>query len=129
MTADPADHTSDHETAPDSDTAAHEDFLVALRKALRPEVLARAGDQLAEVVTAVAEHAKKGSLTLKLDLKPLGNGHEAVEVVATTKTSVPEPTPAVRFLWPTTRGRLETSDPRQQELPGIHAVTDTKDRP
>lgn len=101
-----------------------DDFLTAMRKALRPEVLARAGVELAEVIRSVREVGKKGSLTLTVSLTPMKNNPDVAEVTARVKSSPAEPTPRATPMWPTESGRLERNDPRQQALPGIRAVDD-----
>ncbi len=99
-----------------------EPFLAVLQQAIRPEVLARAGEHMAQVVAAVAELQKKGRLTVTLDIVPMKNNTGAAEVTARVKASVPEPSPAATFMWPDEEGRLHRNDPRQQVLPGIRAV-------
>lgn len=113
------DDTAVEHTDPD-------DFLVALRKALRPETLARAGDLLAEVIAGVAELDRKGTLTLTLELAPMKNT-DAVDVVARVKAKPPEPPAVGTVMWATEAGRLERNDPRQTRL-DIHAVDVTADR-
>lgn len=112
--------TDDHHDEPDGP----EPFLLALNKALRPEILARAGDQLGEVIAAVREQGKKGRLTLTIDLAPMKNVPDAVEVTAKVKAAPPEPPARAKAMWPTEAGRLETSDPRQAQLPGLRAIDD-----
>lgn len=99
-----------------------DDFLVALRKAVRPEVLAEAAAALAEVTAAVHEERAKGKFTLVLDFKPVKNT-AVVEVTATTKAAPPTPDPSPQLLWTTPSGRLQRSDPRQMRM-DIHAVDD-----
>jgi hypothetical protein len=101
-----------------------EPFLVALGKALRPEILARAGDDLGAVIAAVREQGKKGRLQLTIELSPMKNVPDAVEVTAKVKATPPEPPARAKAMWPTEAGRLETSDPRQQSLPGLRPVDD-----
>jgi len=102
--------------------AGPEPFLVALGKALRPEVLARAGDELGAVIAAVKEQGKKGRLTLTVELSPMKNVPDAVEVTAKVKAAPPEPPARAKAMWPTESGRLAESDPRQAQLPGLRAI-------
>lgn len=106
----------------DTDVQQHseaEDFLVALSRAVPAEVLDRAAEGLAAVAAAVKEHQKKGSLVLRIEVSPMKNRPDAVEVIAKSTTSAPQPAPRARFMWPTEDGRLLTNDPRQDALPGM----------
>lgn len=113
------DHTDD---LPEVDP-----FLHVLQQAIRPEVLDRAGRQLAEVVAAVAELEKKGRLTLTLQVTPMKNNTGAAEVAVQVKAQVPEPPTASTFMWPDEDGHLHRNDPRQQELPGMRVVETRKE--
>lgn len=100
-----------------------EPFLAALNKAIRPEVLDRAGGALAEVVAAVKREGKKGKLTLAIELSPMKNVPDAVEVTARVKATAPEPPARATPMWPDDDGRLHRNDPRQQALPfGVRPV-------
>lgn len=105
-----------------------EPFLTALNKAIRPEVLDRAADALAEVVAAVKREAKKGTLTLKVELAPMKNVPDAVEVTCRVKADPPEPPARATPMWPDEDGRLHRNDPRQQRLTfGAPRLIDDKD--
>ena len=113
-----------YDTGPDPDVEdGPEPFLAALQKALRPEVLARAGDELARVIRSVQAHGKKATLTLTIALQPMKNNPEVAEVTAKVKASPAEPPPRATPMWPTPHGRLERNDPRQQQLPGLRPIT------
>lgn len=123
MTDDPTrdvDVPEEEETGPDS-------FLGALATALHPAVLAKAGDELAELVAAVHEHRKKGELTLKVTLSPMKNLPDTVEAATSIKVTPPRPELPGKVLWPTSGGRLETSDPRQMTIRDIRAVNDPRE--
>lgn len=102
-------------------------FLAAMQQTVRPEVLDRAGDLLAELVEAVGELNKKGRLVFQLDIAPNDRVVGAVEVTARVKATKPEPAPVARIMW-TYGQRLVTSDPRQQILPGIRPVRDSDEQ-
>jgi len=114
-------------TTPPDDVHDVDPFLNVLQQAVRPEVLARAGTQMAEVVAAVAELQKKGRLTLTLDVIPMKNNTGAAEVSVRVKAQVPEQAPASTFMWPDEDGHLHRNDPRQQELPGMRVVETHKE--
>lgn len=71
--------------------------------------------QLGEVVTAVLETGKVGDLSLKLSIKP--NGEGSVRVLADVKHKVPTPAIGETLFFATTTGSLIRNDPRQSELP------------
>ena len=75
--------------------------------------------QLAELLAAVLETGKGGSLTLKIDVKPAGRGSDVDKVVITdTVTSkVPKPDRGQDFFWLTDSNNLSRNHPRQSELP------------
>lgn len=106
----------------------HEPFLAALNKAIRPEVLDRASDLLAEVVAAVKREGKKGRLALTIDLVPMSNVPDAVEVTTRLKASPPQPPARATPMWPDEDGRLHRNDPRQQRLPfGVRPVNEDQE--
>jgi hypothetical protein len=71
--------------------------------------------QLGEVVTAVMETGKVGELSLKLSIKP--NGEGSVRVLADVKQKVPAATLGETLFFATSSGSLIRNDPRQSELP------------
>lgn len=99
----------------------HDPFLVALQKSLRPEVLDEAGERLAEVINAVNDLGKKGSLTLTITLDPYERVARAVEVTGVVKAKPPQPKPVARVAYGH-GGQLHRNDPMQDELPGVRAV-------
>jgi hypothetical protein len=112
----------------DQEEMSPEPFLAALQKALRPEVLAKAGDELGELIASVKAQGKKGRLTLTVELSPMKNVPDVVEVVGKVAVKPPEPPARAKAMWPTESGRLETNDPRQSELPGLSAVEAREER-
>lgn len=102
-----------------------EPFLAAMRTALRPEVLLRAGDDLGEVIQAVKETGKKGTLTLRIELTPDDRDPSVVAVTADTTKKVPRLTIHGQLLWPLPNGRLSRKNPAQLEFDGLSAVDGT----
>lgn len=70
---------------------------------------------LGEVVTAVMETGKAGEVTLKIAVKP--NGEGSVRVLADAKNKVPTPPLGETIFFATSAGSLIRNDPRQPELP------------
>ena len=71
--------------------------------------------QLAEVVEAVMQTRKLGELSIKLKIKP--NGEGSVIIADEIKARVPEPPRGESVFFVTTGGALVRQDPRQQDLP------------
>lgn len=73
-----------------------------------------ASEKLADLVKAVDETGKPGSITIKINLRRATAGALAVTHDVTVKKP-PEPK-VETLLFPTVEGNLLTSDPRQQSL-------------
>lgn len=73
-----------------------------------------AGAKFSELIKAVSDNNKAGTLTLKIAVKPSTAGTLAVKAeVSITK---PKGAPAESLLWPTPEGNLLAEDPRQMKL-------------
>jgi esterase/lipase len=72
-------------------------------------------EKLAEVVRAVGETNLAGEVTLKLSLKPSGDG--AVTMHADVKSKVPERGIGDAIFYSDNSGNLSRRDPRQIEMP------------
>lgn len=70
---------------------------------------------LTEVVAAVGETRKSGSITLKLSIKP--NGDNSVIITDEIKSKVPERSRGETLFFTTSGGSLVRQDPRQPDLP------------
>ena len=79
--------------------------------------------KLGEIVTAVLETRKQGELSVKLTVKPNGDG--SVRVNADVKQKVPEPARGETLFFATSSGSLIRNDPRQAEF----ALRDVKEDP
>lgn len=77
---------------------------------------------LAEVVAAVRETRKVGSLALNIKVRP--NGEDTVMVTADIKPKVPEPARGDTLFFTTTDGSLRRDDPQQRDLPLRDVTTD-----
>lgn len=77
-------------------------------------------DQLATdmqaLVTAVREHGRKGSITLKFEVAPRKGG-SALNVTARVDTKLPAPEPTESVFFSDAAGNLLRDDPRQMMLP------------
>ncbi len=77
-------------------------------------ILDVAGLKFSELVSAVSQHQKAGTLTLKISIKPSTAG--AMAVKADVSINKPKGLPAESLLWATPDGNLVAEDPRQTKL-------------
>lgn len=74
------------ESAEDSDKRP---FAAVLHDLNKGRTHAQLGDELRELVAAVVETGKAGSLTLRLDIKPLSGNDEGITITARIGSKVP----------------------------------------
>ncbi len=84
------------------------------------QLVIQATDELQDVITAVVEHGKKGSLTLKLMIEP--NGDNAVTITSEVKATVPKPGVGKAIFFADQGGNLSRRDPRQRDIDDIPGV-------
>lgn len=72
--------------------------------------------ELADLVQAVSAMQKKGTLTLKITVDPVGSSGHAVQMTVDHKTAPPRPQPDGSVLYVGDGGSLHRSDPYQQQL-------------
>lgn len=95
------------------------EFLLEQRRGHLHEQLS---DALNEVVTAVVEHEKVGSLTLTVKVTPAGKGYSpTVMLTDAIKLKVPEGAPEAALFFVDDDGNLTRRDPNQPEL-GLREV-------
>jgi hypothetical protein len=75
-------------------------------------------EALSELVKAINDHGKKGSITLTLSLKPeVQNGEvKMISIKPDVKVSSPQPQRLSSVMWPTYDGELLRDDPDQAQL-------------
>lgn len=76
--------------------------------------LEEASEQLAELVSAVDNTGKAGTITLVISVKKMSKG--AMGVTGQIKLRKPQEAPDATLMFPTPEGNLLTEDPRQQKL-------------
>jgi hypothetical protein len=72
-------------------------------------------DALRDLVAAVTDEGKAGSLTFTVKIKPMGKG-DGLEVSAEIKSTPPKKTPGVSIFFATLDNALQKQDPRQKEM-------------
>lgn len=77
-------------------------------------VLDYAGQKFSNLVKAVVDTNKLGTITLKITVKPSTAG--ALAIKPEVRTTMPKGLPAEALLWPTPDGNLVSEDPRQTKL-------------
>jgi hypothetical protein len=70
--------------------------------------------KLKELVAAVGQTGKKGSLKLKIALKPAGGGK--VELSAEVSGEIPKPSQQASIFFTTEKNELTRIDPEQREI-------------
>jgi hypothetical protein len=89
-------------------------FMIEQRRgALHAEL----SDVLREVVAAVQDHGKAGSLTLTIDVKPGAKGTRTLVVSDSIKTKIPQGERPSALFFADDAGNLHRDDPTQPELP------------
>lgn len=73
-----------------------------------------AGQKFSNLVKAVVDTNKVGTITLKITVKPSTAG--ALAVKPEVRTTMPKGLPAEALLWPTPDGNLVSEDPHQARL-------------
>jgi hypothetical protein len=82
-------------------------------------VLDDLGSQLNDLVTAVQETGKGGTLSLTISVKPMASSRDAVVVTDDIVLKAPRITSAGTVMFPTVDGNLQRTHERQDELPGL----------
>lgn len=83
------------------------------------EVIDGFAEQLQQLVQAVQTTGKAGSVSLKLDVKPMEGSAEAFVVADTITAKLPRVKSAGTVMFPTPEGNLTRQSQRQDDLPGI----------
>lgn len=101
------------ESAPAPDTA----FLQLLQHHRSGNLLTDLSKAVREAVESSQLMGKPAGLTLKIAIKPAGNGSGAVVVVDKLTIKLPEAQPTSSFFYADEAGNLHRNDPNQKELP------------
>lgn len=112
----------------DNDVPEQKPFAVFLQEHKRGALAGELAATLQEVVAAVIEHGKKGSVTLKLDVAPSKDGM-TVFVTDDVKKSVPKADRGGSIMFPDAKGNLHRSDPNQMRLERFHVVETAAEEP
>jgi hypothetical protein len=72
-------------------------------------------DALRELIAAVSDEGRGGTLTLTISVKPIGKG-DGLEVGADFKINAPKPKVGVSIFFASPEGDLVRQDPRQQTM-------------
>lgn len=110
---------------PEADTGpGKRPFAAWLQEHDRGALHAELTDELLELVAAVREHDKAGTVTLTVKVGPVDSDDSALMVEADVKSKRPTaPRPNLLF-FADAKGNISRRDPRQPELPLRDASTD-----
>lgn len=100
-----------------NDDAALPAFMDLLRNQRRGELLAEASEKLVEVVEAVRDTGKGGSVTITFTIKPDDTARNTFKVSDDVRAKVPQFSRGVSLYFANHQGRLVREDPRQPTLP------------
>lgn len=101
-------------------------FADTLRDIRGGAVLDDLAEEMQKLVDAVASTGKGGSLTLKLDIKPMAQFDGAVVVTDDIKTALPKLSSNGTVMFTTPEGNLSRKNPKQDDLPGLTIAQPTK---
>ena len=90
-------------------------FASLLQEMNRGRLHADLSDEVADVIGAVVEHGKKGTVTLKLDIRPRGD--DAVEIGVSYTARPPQPPASPSIFFADTTGQVSRQRLNQPELP------------
>lgn len=91
-------------------------FAHVLSEINRGAVADEAATALAELVTAVRDTGKKGTLKLTIEVKPFSGNDEIVQVTGTVDTNLPRPNVPASIFYPDDTGSLSRNDPNALPL-------------
>ncbi len=95
-------------------------FAVCLSELNDGTTLAGLTGDFQELLQAVRDHGRSGSMTLKLKVSPATKGGQEVDKITITaerKLELPKPDQPQDFFWLTADAQPSRKHPRQQELP------------
>jgi hypothetical protein len=100
---------------PDTKAAAPRPFTQFLQEQRKGGLHEDLSARLAEVVQAVLEHGKQGTVTVALKIKPVGDGQ--IQISDDVKVKAPEGEKAASIFYADQDGNVSRTDPRQTEMP------------
>lgn len=89
-------------------------IITTLTDQRKGKFLIEASEALADVVKACRATGKKGSVTIKLKIKPTD---QEIMVMDEIKTEIPKPDAAASVFYDDEEGNLSREDPNQGDLP------------
>jgi hypothetical protein len=97
-------------------------FAAVLQDINNGQIADRLARDVQEVVNAVREHGRKGSITLKFEVQPRRGNSNALNVTARVDTKLPAPEPVESVFFADRGGNLLRDDPQQLALPTLREV-------
>lgn len=91
-------------------------FADWMRGHARGSVNDEATAELADVVEAVTELGKKGTVTIEVTVEPSGRGGQSVILAAVVKTKKPEPAPEAGLFFVGDHGALHRNSPHHPQM-------------
>ena len=110
------------------DAPAQKPFAVFLQEHKRGALAHEIAATMQEVVNAVIEHGKKGSMTVRFDVSPTKDGM-TVFITDEVKSTVPKADRGGTIMFPDAKGNLHRNDPNQMSLDCFHVVETADNEP
>lgn len=98
------------------------DFADFLREQANGRTHAELTDALAEVVSAIRDTGKKGSIALTITITPVKNGGGVLTVADAVKKVVPQHDRRTSMFYPTRTGSLVKDDPAQPSFDDLREL-------
>lgn len=120
--------TAVHDAPPVEVTEITEDkpvlsFAKWLEKHARGSLNDEASAAMAELVKAVSDRGKGGTLTLTIKVEPTGQSGRMVAAGGKVDTKAPQPPAELGIFYVGEGGSLHREDPYQQRIPGMNVTT------
>ncbi|MEU3162928.1 hypothetical protein [Streptosporangium sp. NPDC006930] len=104
-------------------------FAAVLQDIRNGQISDHAAISMQQLVAAVREHGKKGTLTLTICVEPMKNNPDALAVSAEVTLKAPREAPKAAIFFADNDGNLLRDDPRQIALPGLRRVDTLTNEP
>lgn len=114
----------------DASTGRVRPFAAILTDIRAGQVADDAAQAMQDLVAAVREHGKKGTLTLQIIVEPMKGNEDALAVSGDVVLKAPKAAPKAAIFFADDDGNLLRDDPKQISLPGLRRVDfDTQNQP
>jgi hypothetical protein len=118
---------TDNPTSEEQEPGRVRPFAAILQDINGGEFASQIADDMQDLVSAVRELGRKGTLTLKFEVAPRKGSSAALNVTARRDLKMPAEEPVESVFFADSGGNLLRDDPRQLALPDLRTVTRDQD--